>query len=417
MFKVILLDLASIRRDFPILAKKVHGKQLVYFDNAATSQKPIQVIEAVEQFYRIMNANVGRSVHELGLRATEAYEDSRKIVSAFIGANPDELVFTKQATEAINLAAYSLLATGMISRGDLIVTTRMEHHSNLLPWVRVAKLAGASVRIVDVDDEGRLDMGDFEKALAKGPRIVAVTHVSNVTGVVNPVREICREAHKCGALCLVDGAQSAPHMPVDVKEMDADFFAFSGHKMLGPMGIGGLYVRRELAEKLEPPFPGGGAISLVDCSEDTCTAEWLHAPHKFEAGTPNVAGAVGLARAVEYLRSVGMGEVEEHEKMLTKRLLEVLQDLEVVVYGPLDLRDRLGVVSFNIPGLTPHEVASMLDLEGIAVRSGHHCALPLVKRLGTPMGTTRASLYLYNTVEEVEYFAAVLERVKKLSQG
>jgi len=412
-----LLNVSGIRKDFPVLEKKIHGKQLVYFDNAATTQKPIQVLEAVEQFYRTIYANVGRSVHELGLRATEAYEESRKIVSAFIGAMPDELVFTKQTTEAINLAAYSLLASGMISRGDLILTTRMEHHSNLLPWVRVAKLAGARLRIVNVDEEGRLDMGDFDKALAMGPRVVAVTHVSNVTGVVNPVKEICREAHSHGAVCLVDGAQSAPHMPIDVKEIDADFFAFSGHKMLGPMGIGGLYIRRELAEKLEPPFPGGGAISLVECQEDNCSAEWLHAPHKFEAGTPNVAGAVGLARAVEYLKTLGMGEVEEHEKMLTRRLLEVLEDLEVKIYGPLEVKDRLGVVSFNVEGMTPHEVASMLDLEGIAIRSGHHCALPLVKRLGAPMGTARASLYLYNTEEEIEYFARVLEKIKKMAKS
>ncbi|MEM0039108.1 MAG: SufS family cysteine desulfurase [Thermofilum sp.] len=412
-----MLNVSGIRKDFPVLEKKIHGKQLVYFDNAATTQKPIQVLEAVEQFYRTIYANVGRSVHELGLRATEAYEESRKIVSAFIGAMPDELVFTKQTTEAINLAAYSLLASGMISRGDLILTTRMEHHSNLLPWVCVAKLAGARLRIVNVDEEGRLDMGDFDKALAMGPRVVAVTHVSNVTGVVNPVKEICREAHSHGAVCLVDGAQSAPHMPIDVKEIDADFFAFSGHKMLGPMGIGGLYIRRELAEKLEPPFPGGGAISLVECQEDNCSAEWLHAPHKFEAGTPNVAGAVGLARAVEYLKTLGMGEVEEHEKMLTKRLLKVLEDLEVKIYGPLEVKDRLGVVSFNVEGLTPHEVASMLDLEGIAIRSGHHCALPLVKRLGAPMGTARASLYLYNTEEEIEYFARVLEKIKKIAKS
>lgn len=412
-----MLNVSGIRKDFPVLEKKIHGKQLVYFDNAATTQKPIQVLEAVEQFYRTINANVGRSVHELGLRATEAYEESRKIVSAFIGAMPDELVFTKQTTEAINLAAYSLLASGMISRGDLILTTRMEHHSNLLPWVRVAKLAGARLRIVNVDEEGRLDMDDFDKGLAMGPRVVAVTHVSNVTGVVNPVKEICREAHSHGAICLVDGAQSAPHMPIDVKEIDADFFAFSGHKMLGPMGIGGLYIRRELAEKLEPPFPGGGAISLVECQEDNCSAEWLHAPHKFEAGTPNVAGAVGLARAVEYLKKLGMGEVEEHEKMLTKRLLEVLEDLEVKIYGPLEVKDRLGVVSFNVKGLTPHEVASMLDLEGIAIRSGHHCALPLVKRLGSPIGTARASLYLYNTEEEIEYFARVLEKIKKMAKS
>lgn len=412
-----MLDPYRVRRDFPILSKKVHGKQLVYFDNAATSQRPLQVVEAVESFYKSLNANIGRSVHELGLRATEAYEDSRKIVAAFIGAKPEELVFTKNTTESINLAAYSLLVSGLISRGDAIVVTRMEHHSNLLPWVRVAKLAGAELRVVDVDDEGRLRLDEYEKALSRGAKIVAVTHVSNVTGVVNPVKELCRLAHDAGAFCLVDGAQSTPHMRVDVKDIGADFFAFSGHKMLGPMGTGGLYIRGDLAERLEPPFPGGGAISLVSCAEDSCSAEWLHPPHKFEAGTPNVAGAVGLAKAVEYLRSVGMEDVEEHEKRLTAKLLEVLESVGARIYGPRDMKDRLGVVSFNLDGLTPHEVASMLDLEGIAVRSGHHCALPLVKRLGSPMGTVRASLYLYNTPEEVEYFGAVLEKIKKLATG
>ncbi|ABL78349.1 aminotransferase class V-fold PLP-dependent enzyme [Thermofilum pendens] len=412
-----MLDPYRVRRDFPILSKKVHGKQLVYFDNAATSQRPLQVVEAVESFYKSLNANIGRSVHELGLRATEAYEDSRKIVAAFIGAKPEELVFTKNTTESINLAAYSLLVSGLISRGDAIVVTRMEHHSNLLPWVRVAKLAGAELRVVDVDDEGRLRLDEYEKALSRGAKIVAVTHVSNVTGVVNPVKELCRLAHDAGAFCLVDGAQSTPHMRVDVKDIGADFFAFSGHKMLGPMGTGGLYIRGDLAERLEPPFPGGGAISLVSCAEDSCSAEWLHPPHKFEAGTPNVAGAVGLAKAVEYLRSVGMEDVEEHEKRLTAKLLEVLEGVGARIYGPRDMKDRLGVVSFNLDGLTPHEVASMLDLEGIAVRSGHHCALPLVKRLGSPMGTVRASLYLYNTPEEVEYFGAVLEKIKKLATG
>lgn len=406
-----MLDPYVIRRDFPIFARKVHGKPLIYFDNAATSQRPVQVIEAVDSFYRSQNANIGRSVHELALTATEAYEASRKIVAAFIGARPEELVFTKNATESINIAAYSLLASGHLRSGDEIIVTRMEHHSNLLPWVRVARLAGAKVRVVEVDDEGRLDMGDLQRKLSDKTRVVAVTHVSNVTGVVNPVREICEEAHSRGALCLVDGAQSVPHMRVDVGRIGADFLAFSGHKMLGPMGIGGLFVRRELAEKLEPPFPGGGAISLVDCGEDGCSAEWLEPPHKFEAGTPNVAGAVGLSVAVEYLERVGMVEVEEHERRLTERALEVLQNLGLKVYGPLEVRDRVGVVSFNIEGLTPHEVAQLLDSEGVAVRSGHHCALPLVKRLGAPLGTVRASFYLYNTLEEIEAFEGILRKV------
>jgi cysteine desulfurase/selenocysteine lyase len=410
-----MLDVEAIRRDFPILGKKVHGKPLIYFDNAATSQKPRQVIEAVENFYRSQNANIGRSLHELAVTATEAYEEARKIVSAFIGALPEELVFTKNATESINLAAYSLLVSGLLPRGSEIVVTRMEHHSNLLPWQQVARLAGASLKVVEVDDEGRLLLDDLERKVTDKARVVAFTHVSNVTGVVNPVEEVCRVAHEHGALCLVDGAQSVPHLPVDVRRIEADFLAFSGHKMLGPMGIGGLFIRRELAERLEPPFPGGGAISLVDCSETSCTAEWLAPPHRFEAGTPNVAGAVGLAAAVEYLSRVGMERVELHERRLTERALKVLEELGVIVYGPKDLRDRAGVVSFNVPGLTPHEVAQLLDMEGIAVRSGHHCALPLVKRLGAPMGTVRASFYLYNTVEEVEAFGLALEKIVKLA--
>ena len=411
-----VFDPYEIRRDFPIFTRKVHGKRLIYFDNAATSQRPVQVIEAVDGFYRNQNANIGRSVHELALNATEAYEASRKIVASFIGAKPDELVFTKNTTESINLAAYSLLASGYIKSGDTILVTRMEHHSNLLPWARVASLARANLRIVDVTDEGRLDLDDFYRKMAGNVKIVAVTHVSNVTGVVNPVREICEEAHNRGALCLVDGAQSVPHMKVDVSVIKADFLAFSGHKMLGPMGIGGLFIRRELGESLEPPFPGGGAISLVECKGDECQAEWLSHPHKFEAGTPNVAGAVGLSVAVEYLQRVGLDNIEQHEKKLVERGLEILQEEELKVYGPLDTKDRVGVLSFNIDGLTPHEAAQLLDNEGIAVRSGHHCALPLVKRLGTPLGTVRASFYLYNTVEELDEFGDALRKIKILSR-
>ncbi|WP_460025931.1 aminotransferase class V-fold PLP-dependent enzyme [Infirmifilum sp. SLHALR2] len=406
-----LLDPYEVRRDFPIFARKVHGKQLIYFDNAATSQRPVQVIEAVDSFYRSLNANIGRSVHELALAATEAYEAARKVVAAFIGAKPDELVFTKNTTESINLAAYSLLASGLVRSGDEILVTRMEHHSNLLPWVRIARLAGAKLKVVEVTDDGRLDLDDFRRKLTDKVRVLAVTHVSNVTGVVNPVKELCEEARSRGALCLVDGAQSVPHMRVDVGRIKPDFLAFSGHKMLGPMGIGGLYIERELAEKLEPPFPGGGAISLVECGAEECRAEWLQAPHKFEAGTPNVAGAVGLSAAVEYLERIGMESIEAHERRLTEKALGILQELGVTVYGPLDVKERVGVVSFNVGKLTPHEVAQLLDSEGIAVRSGHHCALPLVKRLGTPLGTVRASFYLYNTLEELEVFEEALRKI------
>jgi cysteine desulfurase/selenocysteine lyase len=410
-----LINPYEIRKDFPIFSRKVHGKSLIYFDNAATSQRPIQVLEAIENFYRNQNANIGRSVHELALSATETYEASRKIVATFLGAKPDELVFTKNTTESINMAAYSLLVSGIIDRGSEIMITRMEHHSNLLPWVTVAKLAKAELRVVEVSDNGRLSMDDFYRKLSDKTRVVAVTHASNVTGVVNPVREICEEAHKHGALCLVDGAQSVPHMKVDVNTMKADFLAFSGHKMLGPMGIGGLFIRRELGERLDPPFPGGGAISLVGCEVDRCTAEWLSMPHKFEAGTPNVAGALGLSVAVEYLEKIGLENIEAHEKRLLEKGMEILSGLGVKLYGPEETRERIGVLSFNIEGMTPHEVAQLLDSEGIAVRSGHHCALPLVKRLGAPMGTVRASFYLYNTLEELETFGEVLRKIKILA--
>ncbi len=414
---IVLLDPYEIRKDFPIFARKVHGKTLIYFDNAATSQRPIQVIEAVDSFYRSQNANIGRSVHELALTATEAYEASRKRVAAFIGARPDELVFTKNATESINLAAYSLLVSGYLRSGDEVLVTRMEHHSNLLPWMRVARIAGARLRIIEVREDGTLDLDDFYRKLSDKTRVLAVTHVSNVTGVINPVRELCEEAHKHGALCLVDGAQSVPHMRVDVGRIKPDFLAFSGHKMLGPMGIGGLYIARELAEKLEPPFPGGGAISLVECGVDECGAEWLQAPHKFEAGTPNVAGAVGLSVAVDYLEKLGMENVEEHERRLTEKALGILQEIGVKIYGPLDPRERTGVVSFNVGKLTPHEVAQLLDSEGIAVRSGHHCALPLVRRLGAPLGTVRASFYIYNTLEELDVFEEALKKILVIAGG
>ncbi len=408
-----MLDVKAIRKDFPIFERKIHGRPLIYFDNAATSQRPIQVIEAVSRFYKNRNANIGRSVHELGISATEEYEQSRRVIASFIGAKSTELVFTKNTTEAINLVAYSLLVSGIISQGDEIIITRMEHHSNMLPWLKISKVVGAELKIVEVDDKGRLLLDDLEKKIGEKTKMVAVTHVSNVTGIINPVKEICSIAHSAEALCLVDGAQSTPHLSINVKDIDADFFAFSGHKMLGPMGIGGLYIREELGEKLEPPFPGGGAITDVVC-EETCSAKWLPSPHKFEAGTPNVAGAVGLKEAVTYLRRIGMENIEQHERELAKYFLENIGGLKIEIYGPMDFKERLGVISFNIRGIAPHDLAALLDSEGIAVRSGHHCALPLVRRLGAPTGTVRASFYLYNTKDEIDVMLDVLQRVEKL---
>lgn len=405
-----MLDPVKLREDFPVLSKTIRGKRLAYLDNAASTQKPRCVIDAVRRFYEEEYANVGRGVYELAVAATRRYEEARRVVAGFIGAKPEELVFTRNTTDGINLVAYSMLATGMIGRGRDIVTTAMEHHSDLLPWLRVAKLSGARLRLAPIDDEGRLLMDEFERMVTDETAIVAVTHVSNVTGIVNPVKEICRIAHEHGALCLVDGAQSVPHMPVDVGEIDADFLAFSGHKMAGPMGIGGLYIRGEIMERLEPPFPGGGTVKDVD-AEEGVKPLWADAPYRFEPGTPNVAGAVGLMEAVRYLRNVGLSEVERHEKKLVEAMMEGLSELSSLIYGPGSPEERSGIVSFNVRGIAPHDLAAVLDSEAIAVRSGLFCAAPLMKRLGAPHGAVRASFYLYNTEEEVE---RVLETIKKL---
>ena len=412
-----MMDVGRIREDFPIFKRLVHGKPLIYFDNAATSQKPRQVIAVLKEFYEKNNANIGRGIHELAINATELYEGARRDIADFIGAKPNELVFVKNSTEGINIVAYALLLSGEIQRGDEILITAMEHHSNILPWVNISKLSQATLKVAEVDREGLLDMYDFERKLSEKTKIVAITHVSNVTGVINNVKKICKLAHSVGAYCLVDGAQSVPHLPVNVKSIGTDFLVFSGHKMLGPMGIGGLYVREEILEKLAPPFPGGGAISNVVCSDELCSAEWLKPPSKFEAGTPNVAGALGLAEAVRYLRRIGMDNVMGHEKELTKYMLDRLSELDsVVVYGPRDPGIKSGVISFNVVGIAPHDLASLLDFEGIAVRSGHHCALPLIKRLNAEPGTVRASFYIYNTKEEIDKFIDVLNRVSRMTR-
>ncbi len=406
-----MLDPGKLRGDFPALSLTFHGKSLVYLDNAATTQKPYPVIRAVKEFYEKKYANVGRGIYDLALAATNAYEEARRVVAGFIGARPEELIFTSNTTNSINLAAYSLLASGLLDRGKNIVTSLMEHHSNLLPWYRVAAASGAELRLAGVDGKGRLLMDELEKMVDENTAVVAVSHVSNVTGVVNPVAEICRVAHEKGALCLVDGAQSVPHLPVRVGEIGADFLAFSGHKMMGPMGIGGLYVRSDVLEKLAPPFVGGGTVRDVEINGDV-EPLWTKPPHRFEAGTPNVAGAVGLAEAVRYLSRVGPGNVEAHEKKLVEALLEGLRDLNAVIYGPEDPDERSGIVTFNLRGMAPHDLAALLSDEAIAVRSGLFCAAPLMKKLGGESGAVRASFYLYNTVEEVERLLEVLGKVE-----
>ncbi len=401
------MDATAIRRDFPIFAQQVNGKPLVYLDSAATSQRPRQVIEAVTSFYATANANVHRAIHALGERATEMYEGARARVARFIGAPaPEELIFTRNATEAINLVAYAW-ARRRLRPGDEIICTPLEHHSNLVPWQQAALTTGARLRFVDLTPDGRLDMDSFRALLGERTRLVAVTHASNVLGTINPVEEICRLARAAGAVTLVDGAQSAPHMPVDVKAIGCDFFAFSGHKMLGPTGIGALWGRRALLEEMEPFLFGGDMIGEVhlDC------ATWAELPYKFEAGTPNIAGAIGLGAAVDYLENLGMDQVFAHEQRLVRYAMDRLAAIEgVEVYGPPP--PRSGLVAFNLAGIHPHDVATILNEEGVAIRAGHHCAQPLMEWLEVP-ATNRASFYVYNTEEDVDRLAAALVKTKE----
>ncbi|HKK07468.1 MAG TPA: cysteine desulfurase [Gemmatimonadota bacterium] len=390
------LDVDRVRADFPILDQEVHGHPLVYLDSAASSQKPVAVIEAVDRYYRRDHANVHRGVHALSTRATDAYEEARHTVAGHIGAaDAAEVVFVRGTTEAINLVA-SAWGHVSVGEGDEILLTKMEHHSNLVPWQLLAERTGARLRFVDVTPGGELALEDYERLLGPRTRLVALTHVSNTLGVVNPVARIARLAHEAGALCLVDGAQAAPHLPVDVGELGCDFYAFSGHKMCGPTGIGVLWARGEILAGM-PPYQGGGEmIAQVELERST----WADVPHKFEAGTPHIAGAVGLGAAVRYLEGLGMERIRAHEEALTAYALERLGGLEGLrTYGPS--RGRAGVISFQYGDIHPHDLATILDRRGIAIRAGHHCNQPLMEHLGVN-ATARASLYLYNKKEEVD---------------
>ena len=394
-----MYDVATIRKDFPILDRKVNGKPLVYFDNASTSQKPRSVIQALVDYYEGYNANVFRGVHTLSVEATDAYEEARRKVAAFINAPaPENLIFVRNTSEAINLVAYTCAKTN-VKRGDRIVVSEMEHHSNLVPWQHVAEEAGGELKLMRIDADYLLDLSDLDELFTPATRLVALTHVSNVLGTITPVREVVEAAHRVGALVLIDGAQSVPHMPVDVQELDCDFLAFSGHKMLGPTGIGVLYVRGEILEQMEP-FMRGGEMVLEVTYE---TATWADLPMKFEAGTPNIADAIALGAATDYLSALGMANVREHELRLTRYALDRFAELEeVTTYGPPNPAARGAVVSFYVGDVHPHDVGQVLDREGIAIRTGHHCAMPLVRsRLHVP-ATARASFYLYNTEAEVD---------------
>ena len=397
----------DVRSDFPILAQQVHGQRLVYLDSAATTQKPRQVIEAIAGYYRTLNANVHRGAYDLAVRATEAYEAARQTVAAFVGApDPDGVVFVRGATEALNLAAASL-GRLKVHAGDAVVVTAMEHHSNLIPWQFLAEARDARLVMVELTADGRLDVDSFRRALEERPKVVAFTHVSNVLGTINPVAELTRLAHDAGAVVVVDGAQAAPHLPVNVAALDCDLYAFSGHKMLGPMGIGALVGKPAVLEAM-PPYQGGG--EMIRTVHDT-TATYAPPPHKFEAGTPNVEGAVGLAAAIEYLAALGMDQVAAHERALTAYAIERLSAIEgVTLYGPAE---RAGVVSFTLGDIHPHDLATIVDSEGVAIRAGHHCAQPLMRRLDVA-ATARATFYLYNTREDVDALAAALEKARAL---
>ncbi|MEM4141204.1 MAG: cysteine desulfurase [Nitrososphaeria archaeon] len=410
-----MFDPYNVRKDFPIFERKVNGHDIIYFDNAATSQKPLQVIDAIKNFYKKYNANVHRGLHTLSQEASELYEEAHNEVAKFINANSmEEIIFTKNTTEAINLIAYTW-ALYKLGENDEVLTTLMEHHSNIVPWEILSKIKGFRVKYVDIKNDGTLDYDSLEDLVTQKTRLITVTHASNVTGAINDISKIAKLAHENNAILVVDGAQSVPHMPVDVRRLDIDFLAFSGHKMLAPTGIGVLYARKELLENMEPFIGGGDMIKSVRYDRiKGCMIEWHTLPWKFEAGTPNVCSAIGLAEAIRYLRRLGMENVQEHEHQLTKYTLKLLQeDDSISVYGPKDTSIRCGIVSFNIKKLDYHDVALLLDNEGIMVRSGYHCAEPLHQRLGLS-GSVRASFYIYNTKEEVERFVQVLKEIENV---
>jgi cysteine desulfurase/selenocysteine lyase len=399
------LDVQKIRADFPILKREVHGKRLVYLDNAATTQKPQSVIDALVDYYSRYNSNVHRSVHTLGEEATAAYEAARGKTAKFVGASVKGLVFLRGTTEATNLIRFAW-GEGNVKKGDILVTTLMEHHSNIVPWQLLAKKKGAILKFVGLNKDGTLDMGHYEDLLKESPRLVAVTHCSNVLGTVNDVAEICAKARRAGATTVVDGAQSVPHMPVNVESIGCDFYAFSGHKMLGPTGIGALVGKRELLESMEPFHGGGEMIREVFLDHST----WNDVPYKFEAGTVNIADAIGLGAAVDYLSAIGMDKVREHEVRLLDYALETLAKVKGFrAYGPADPREKGGVISFNLADVHPHDLATILDEEGIAIRSGHHCAQPLMRWLDVA-ATSRASFHVYNSYDDVDALKAGLEK-------
>ena len=399
----------EIRSDFPIFSRKVNGKPLIYLDNAATSQKPRRVIDGLKSYYENNNSNIHRGVHTLSYESTVMYEDAHKKVAGFIGASDwKEIVFTRNATESLNLIAYSW-GLHNLDKGDEVLISIMEHHSNIVPWQMLCQARGIVLKFIDVDEKGNLDLESFERLLTDKTRVVSIIHVSNVLGVVNPINYISKKTREQGAILIIDAAQSVPHINLNVKELDCDFLVASGHKMLGPTGIGFLYGKKALLESMEPFLFGGDMISTVTKEKST----WNELPWKYEAGTPNIAGGIGLGHAIDYLENIGLEQIEEHESELLDYTLNNLKELPwLEIYTPLE-GQRVGVVSFNVKGVHPHDVAGVMDEDGIAVRSGHHCTQPLMNRLNIEYAL-RASFYLYNTKEEIDQFLISLKRAYKI---
>ncbi len=394
-------QLLELKNDFPILSQKVNGKKLVYLDNSATSQKPQKVIDSIIEYYTKYNSNVHRAVHKLGEQATLKYEEAHEKVGNFKNASKEEIIFTRNTTESINLLAHSL----HITRKDNIVITEMEHHSNIVPWQQLCKRTGAELRFIPINEEGKLNLKNIP--IDNNTKIVSVTHLSNVLGTINPVRELGKIAHRYGSIFVVDGAQSVPHLKVDVQDIDCDYLAFSGHKMLAPTGIGVLYGKKRLLQKLNPFLTGGGMIKEVKRND----SEWADIPNKFEAGTPHISGAIALGAAVDYLQDIGMDEINKNVNELVSYLMKRLLELDnISIYGP-ENGERTALVSFNLVGIHPHDVAEILDKEGIAIRAGHMCAKPLMEVLGVN-AVCRVSPYFYNTKEEIDFFIKSLKKVQ-----
>ena len=407
------LDVPSLRAQFPTLFQEVNGKPLVYLDSAATAQKPRHVLDAVASYYEHDNANVHRGIHELSRRSTEAYEDARARIAAFLNANePAEIIWTSGTTGGINLVA-GTWGLHNVGEGDEILLSTMEHHSNIVPWQLLAQRNGATIRYIEMDDQGRMILDDLSGLLGDRTRIVAVGHISNALGTVNPIAEIARRAHDVGALLLVDGAQAGPHRPVDVQELGCDFYAISGHKMCGPTGIGALWARKELLDAMRPYQGGGEMIRIVERDAST----WAEVPHKFEAGTPNIAGAIGMAAAADFLDDVGFENIAAHERQVLGYAVDRLSEVTGLrIYGPESLDERSGVLSFTLGDAHPHDISTILDSEGVAVRAGHHCAQLVMRHFGIA-ATARASFYLYNTTEDVDRLVEGLDVVRGIFDG